>query len=325
MTWPPPPPSSDPWAAGPAPDSDAVNDDGPPDAGPVSEPVHAPLWEPLADPVAESEPEPQFDQEPPADPVDQPIDAGRTPDPDPDPVPAPDHYTPPAPHEADYPPAAAGSPAPDGGWSPGYSTPPPVVPRSQVAPPQEKKPVWLVAAAIVGVILVGGVVWLLLPSGDGGESADGPTTPSPTRTADPRAEATLRGVLPRGYAADACEMQSPPTGALAVASCEANADPGGPPSATYTITTDDTALDAAFNDVVEASSIVTCPGNIQSPGPWRRIATPQKVAGVLFCGLQADRPMVAWTNTDAALVAVVKSGPQGPTLDQLYTWWTSHS
>lgn len=42
---------------------------------------------------------------------------------------------------------------------------------------------------------------------------------------------------------------------------------------------------------------------------------------MLFCGLQADRPVVAWTNTDESLVAVVKSGPRGPGLDQLYTWW----
>jgi hypothetical protein len=46
---------------------------------------------------------------------------------------------------------------------------------------------------------------------------------------------------------------------------------------------------------------------------------------VVFCGLQADRPVVAWTNTDESLVAVVKSGPRGPGLDQLYTWWGAHS
>ncbi|OBF50503.1 hypothetical protein [Mycolicibacterium monacense] len=320
MTWPPPPPSSDPWATGPAPDSDADRDDGAPAADPVADP----LWEPLADPVADSGPDEL--SEPVEQPVEQPVEP-PTARPVDQPIVHPEAATPVPQGEFVPPPAPVSEPPPpDGGWSAaGYGGPPPVVPRAQVAPPQQKKPVWLIAAAVLGVVVIGVVVWLLVPSGDGGSTAASPTTPSPTRTADPRAEADLRGLLPRGYAADACEMRTPPAGALAEAACGANLDPGGPPSATYTITADDTALDAAFNDVVEASSIVTCPGNIQSPGPWRRNATPQKVSGVLFCGLQADRPVVAWTNTDEALVAVVKSGPRGPGLDQLYTWWSSHS
>lgn len=318
MTWPPPPPSSDPWATGPDPDAD--RDDGAPVVQPEAEPVSGPLWEPLADPVAESGPDELA--QPIEQPIDQPVeqvDAAAPVEPE---YAAPPTY--PAQPGPEYP-AAAVPPAQDGGWTADHGAPPPVVPRAQVAPPQQKKPGWLIAAAVAGVIVLGLVVWLLIPSGDGDGTAGPSTTATPTRTADPRAEAELRGVLPRGYASDACTMQTPPEGARAEASCGTNNDPGGPPSATYTIATDDTALDTAFNDVVEASTIVTCPGNIQSPGPWRRNATPQKVSGVLFCGLQADRPVVAWTNTDASLVAVVKSGPQGPGLDQLYTWWTSHS
>jgi hypothetical protein len=303
MTWPPPPPSSDPWATGPDPDPDTERNEDVPAAGPVPEP----LWEPLADPVADSDPD-EF-----SPPIEQPIEQPET-------------ATPVPPNDYGHPPAPAERPSPDGGWSgAGYGAPPPVVQRPQVAPPRQKKPVWPIAAAVLGVILVGVLVWLLIPSGDDGGTTAASTATTPTRVADPRAEAELRGLLPRGYAADACDMQTPPDGALAKASCGANIDPGGPPSATYTITADDTALDAAFNDVVEASSIVTCPGNIQSPGPWRRNATPQKVSGVLFCGLQADRPVVAWTNSESSLVAVVRSGPQGPGLDQLYTWWSSHS
>lgn len=299
MTWPPPPPSSDPWASGPAPDPDA---DGAPVDQPAVEPVAEPLWEPLADPVADSGPD-EF-AEPIEQPVEQPVDQ---------------------PLEQPVEPGYVPEPPPQTEWAPEFSAPPPVVPRSQVAPPQQKKPGWLIAAAIVGVVIVGIVVWLLIPSGGdtGGEAAS--TTTTPANTADPEAEAELRALLPRGYTADACELQTPPTDALAEASCGANTDPGGPPSATYTIAADDTALDTAFNDVVEASTIVTCPGNIQSPGPWRRNATPQKVSGVLFCGMQGSRPVVAWTNTDDSLMAVVKSDAQGPTLDQLYTWWSSHS
>lgn len=243
MTWPPPPPSSDPWASGPDPDTE--RDDG----VPIVQPAADPLWEPLADPVADAGPEE------PAEPVDQPVDPE-------DVVAAPVAH-----QEPEYAPAhgQARPHEPDTGRAADQGAPPPVVPRPQVAPPQQKKPAWLIAAAVAAVIVVGVVIWLLVPSGDGGGTAAPSTTAAPARSGDPRAETELRGLLPRGYAADACRMQSPPDGALAEASCGANSDPGGPPSATYSIATDDAALDTAFNDVVEASTIVTCPGNIQSP------------------------------------------------------------
>jgi len=38
-----------------------------------------------------------------------------------------------------------------------------------------------------------------------------------------------------------------------------------------------------FDDPLRGSTIVTRPGNIQSPGPWRRNATPQQVSGTLVC------------------------------------------
>ena len=88
-------------------------------------------------------------------------------------------------------------------------------------------------------------------------------------------------------------------------------DPGGPLSATYTLVSDKAALDAAFDDIVRASTRVNCPGNIQSPGPWRRNATPQKTSGVLFCGIQEARPTVVWTDDDDLLVSTVQSGRRG--------------
>ena len=80
-----------------------------------------------------------------------------------------------------------------------------------------------------------------------------------------------------------------------------------------------------FDDVINTSSVVNCPGNIQSPGPWRRNATPQQVAGTLVCGFQQSKPTVAWTTDAEMLVSEVQSGPQGPNMVQLYTWWASHS
>jgi hypothetical protein len=53
---------------------------------------------------------------------------------------------------------------------------------------------------------------------------------------------------------------------------------------------DDAALDAAFGAVVGNTRVVNCPGNIQSPGAWRRNATPQQVTGTLVCGFRDDVP-----------------------------------
>ena len=39
----------------------------------------------------------------------------------------------------------------------------------------------------------------------------------------------------------------------------------------------------AFGAVVGDMQVVNCPGNIQSPGAWRRNATPQLVSGTLVC------------------------------------------
>ncbi len=132
-------------------------------------------------------------------------------------------------------------------------------------------------------------------------------------------------LLPAGYAADACQPMETPKDAQAKVRCAANADPGGPPSATYTLARDDATLQNAFNAVVSSSSIVVCPGNIQSPGPWRRNATPQLVSGTLFCGMRGELPTLAWTDDAKLLLSSVVGAPDTPNLAQLYTWWSAHS
>src|SRR5690606_31609133 len=117
----------------------------------------------------------------------------------------------------------------------------------------------------------------------------------------------------------------PVNGALAQVSCDKNDDTGGPLTATYTLAKDGRALRELFDGVVNASAVVNCPGNIQSPGPWRRNATPEQTAGTLVCGFQQSRPTVAWTTDADLMVSEVQSGPQGPNMVQLYTWWASHS
>lgn len=356
MTWPPPPPSSDPWAAEPEPQPAVVPN---PFAEPPPEPEPEPEARAVPPPPAPAPPE--DDAPPGVQPVlDEPAPYVEAPAPM---TPAPvtpaaavaaanpdahdqapsidrDWSTGPAepaeaPHEPEPPaastPFAAPPPEPPisspdrDAWPASYE-PPRVVPRPQGAPPPSKKPVWLAAAAVAGLVVVGVVIWLLMSSGgDEPQAPAAPATTSAPRTADPQMQARLMSVLPSGYRPGACRAQTPPAGARAAASCGPNPDAGGPVSGTYTVGENPGAVDAAFNAVVNGSARVNCPGNIQSPGPWRRNATPDKVSGVLFCGIQQNRPVVAWTDADESLVAVVTSGPQGPDLDQLYAWWTTHS
>ena len=64
-----------------------------------------------------------------------------------------------------------------------------------------------------------------------------------------------------------------------------------------------------------------CSGNIQSPGPWRHLATPAVTQGTVFCGIGDGRPLVAWTNDPQLLLATTQSQDA----NQLYTWWAAHS
>lgn len=203
-----------------------------------------------------------------------------------------------------------------------FDAPPAITPRPVH---KDRRPVVLIAAATVAVVGLGVLAWTFWPS-SGESDTSGAESATVTKSESPQeAEAWLLDMLPPGYADGACEAVNPAKDALAQISCRQNTDPGGPLSATFTLARDDKALKKLFDDVINTSSVVNCPGNIQSPGPWRRNATPQQVAGTLVCGFQQSKPTVAWTTDAEMLVSEVQSGPQGPNMVQLYTWWASHS
>lgn len=199
---------------------------------------------------------------------------------------------------------------------------------------ERRRTILLGAAAVAAVAVVGGViVWLVnRPSTPDTPAAESPTVATTTGTGqqqrptrDSAAEARLLRALPPGYPPGACEPADPASGAAATVDCDSNIDPGGPTSATFTLARDKPALDALFGGAVAPGTVVICPGNIQSPGPWRRNASPQLVSGTLVCAMQGNTATVAWTDEARLLVSVVRSDPPGPTLDQLYQWWSSHS
>jgi serine/threonine kinase PknH len=207
-----------------------------------------------------------------------------------------------------------------------FTAPLTIDPRTTPVKPQRGRLVPIVAGA-AGVLAIGLAAWLFWPSSDAGEPSNTASTPPTTteQTVDTEAQAKLLRLLPPGYPSNSCKHVDPPKDALAQVDCTKNADTDGPPSATYTLVRDKAALQAEFDGVTRDTAVVNCPGNIQSPGPWRRNATPQQVSGTLVCGLQASRPTLAWTDDIVLLLGVVRADAKGPTLDQLYAWWSTHS
>ncbi|MGV0746104.1 hypothetical protein [Mycolicibacterium sp. XJ870] len=199
--------------------------------------------------------------------------------------------------------------------------------RRRAATPQKVKrkraKLALVTAGAVVVVAVVALVAWLVASGPSDESSS--TATESSEVADPD-QMRLADMVPAGYPQDSCvPAASAPGTALAAVSCGRNTDPNGPPSATYTLMPDKAALTAAFEQVVASSTTVVCPGRIQSPGPWRRNATPDQISGILFCGIRQGHPMVAWTDEARMLLSQAHADAQGPTFPELYAWWSSHS
>jgi hypothetical protein len=215
-------------------------------------------------------------------------------------------------------------PRPEDTYAGRFTAPLSVDPRSIPVKHTNSQPAIIAAAAVAAVALVALGVWWLWPSGDSGNAASDPV-PTSTPVIDAAGRDKLMGLLPAGYSSEACTAEEAPEGAVAVVNCTRNADAGGPASATYTLMADADALDAAFERTVNEARVVNCPGRIQSPGPWRRNASPQKVAGTLLCSTPDGLAQVAWTTDSSLLLNVTRADPEGPTLDQLFTWWQSHS
>lgn len=186
---------------------------------------------------------------------------------------------------------------------------------------------WLALAAAVAILIVlsGVIIWLLRPSQPSPAIPDRDSATSTASSPAADSQARLLGLLPHGYAPGVCKPITPPTDALAEVACDKNADPDGPPFATYMLFPDATSLGSSFNRIIQASSIIDCPGRVQSPGPWHRNATPDKASGVLLCGMQQGNPLVGWTADAELLIGVIRGDLSGPSIDQLYAWWMSHS
>ena len=205
----------------------------------------------------------------------------------------------------------------------------PLPPRVSVTPvessrrslPQTKR--WLIlGGAAAGVLVAVVLAWLAFT---GHHDTAAPIS-HPQTTATP-APPPRKMVLPSGYPPSACTRQdSTDPGTEVLMTCGPNQDPGGPIAGNYSLARDAQSLQNALTHVIGGATTVICPGNIDSPGPWRRLADPATPKGTLFCGIGGDgRPLIAWTFDLDRFLAVVHSAPGPDGLNTLYAWWASHS
>lgn len=177
------------------------------------------------------------------------------------------------------------------------------------------KRVAVAAASVIAAAAAAAVTWLLWPHS---------SAPASLPPAASDGTAQLRALMPAGFG-DSCQPESTTPPVLAKLTCTAHSGPASPPSGTFLMAQSTTDLPGLLQSTVNDAQVVVCPGNIQSPGPWRRNATPSQVAGTLVCATRADRALVAWTTDDRRLVSLIEAGAQGPSMVQLYTWWAAHS
>lgn len=192
--------------------------------------------------------------------------------------------------------------------------------------PAKRKLLLRIGAALI--VVVGLIIWMTNRSGSDGtdtsRSAAGADQPT-TTVSSAEAQARLLKLLPSGYPPDSCTSSAPTGGAIAEVTCGRNTDLDGPPAATYALFPDATALRQSFDNTVQATTVVTCPGRIQSPGAWHRTATPDKTAGTLLCGMRQGSPVLVWTNDANLMIGSLRTERNTPTLEQFYAWWSSHS
>jgi serine/threonine protein kinase len=220
-------------------------------------------------------------------------------------------------------------------WGRGHQPLPP--------PPRGRNPGAIVAgaAAVVVVLIAAAIGVAVAMKGDDDIPNAGTTTTAATTTTSttarttsvspstppPGAEQQLLSVLPSGYPPGTCKSPAQPMPGSAVSvMCGPNTDPNGPTVSAYGLFTNLKALQDAFTGFTGSDTLLPCPGGKASPGTWWHTKDPNIVLGQLACGTyKGDEPQVLWSNQQTMVFALIGGKPQGPNLDQLYKWWTSHS
>ncbi len=197
------------------------------------------------------------------------------------------------------------------------------------------------ATAVAAIALISLIVWVFRGGGDSDQTAapssqtEAPATES-EQLASPAQQARLTSLLPKEYAAAGVCRPVPvdvSTGAVARVQCEAPAGSAAPATATYTLAAAADRLTPMLDALMGDSAVQTCPGRIQSPGPWGPATADEKNSGTLFCGLahRDAAPVLAWTDTRRLLFAELHARPSSSSsspddvLDGMYQWWSRNS
>jgi serine/threonine protein kinase len=213
-------------------------------------------------------------------------------------------------------------------------------------PPRQRRSPWVIvaaAAALVVVLVVVAVAIGMSDDSDTSPQATGTTSPStstttetstatsssaaPTSSAAPEAQNRLMGLLPSGYSPGTCAPESKAIpGALVSVKCGLNTDVNGPSVGIFGLYADIQGLQTAFKNFTGTFAIQSCPGNKASPATWWHNSDPNTILGQIACGVyKGAEPQIMWSNQQSLVFGLVAGKPQGPTLDQLYKWWASHS
>lgn len=198
------------------------------------------------------------------------------------------------------------------------------------------------AAAVAAVALISLLIVGVFRGGGDSDQAAAPSsqTEAPAteseQLASPAQQARLTSLLPKEYAAAGVCRPVPvaeSSGAVARVQCEAPAGSAAPATATYTLAAGADRLTPMLDAVMGDSAVQTCPGRIQSPGPWGPATVDEKNSGTLFCGLahRDAAPVLAWTDTRRLLFAELHARPSSSSsssddvLDGMYQWWSRNS
>jgi serine/threonine-protein kinase len=253
--------------------------------------------------------------------------------------------TPPFGPTAGWPPADAANPswppattpAMAGSWVPPAG--PPYYPPPAPAPRRNPWPIVAGVAILLVAILAAVSIWAGTrpekknnqPTAAQTTTSSATTTTETTSSRPSGANARLLSLLPKGYAPGICQPENvSPTAiwhnAVAIAKCGAPSDPGGPLSALYALFPDLDTLTDAFNATTPSEKRQsTCPQNKASPGNWWDNDNPNAVLGQIECLDNGGDPEFQWSNTSELLIGAVTGAQQGPTMDDLYAWWSKYT
>ncbi|MGO9511739.1 MAG: serine/threonine-protein kinase [Mycobacterium sp.] len=158
-------------------------------------------------------------------------------------------------------------------------------------------------------------------------STSPPSTSPPSTSPPSDALSRLMAALPAGYPSGSCNAQTGlMTGAVVAVKCGKITDANGPNVAAYGLYSDAATLNSEFTSLIGTFVPQDCPGGGKSPGNWWHSSDPNTVLGQVACGIfKGVEPQIIWSNQQTLVIGVVASKTPGPTIDQLYKWWVSHS